>query len=291
MRNAHTTSFIAFVTLILVTAYTYGQAETRVSNSQNWGKTGMKSLTDAIDLNAALSETGGVKVATATTTNNATLTPAAQWTIVTPTGEANNGTNTVTLPTPYTADRQYSFTVAVGATNTLKFADNGTVLDLGADVVLSAGQTLTILTTGTNSAVKVSAVDGTLVANTAAITLNTSSNTTHASDIAGIRGATVNSATLTTTNGQAVVLSAQVTIITPTGEANNGTNIVTLALPYTVDRQYTIVIATGVTNLFRLADDGATMALGSDVELDATDMVELLMTSTNTAVKTAFEDN
>jgi len=91
------------------------------------------------------------------------------------------------------------------------------------------------------------------------------------------------------TNGQAVTLSSQVTILTGIGGANDTTNTITLA--HTADRAYTIVVAAASTNLIQIDDDGTTAALGSDWLGDGTDSIMLYSISASSIVKLSSSNN
>jgi hypothetical protein len=88
-----------------------------------------------------------------------TLSASTPIVVVTSTGAASGATNTVTLATPYPLYQTFTITVASGSTNKVKIADSTTVLSLGSDWIGDATDSLTILTTATNKAVKVSASD------------------------------------------------------------------------------------------------------------------------------------
>ena len=98
-------------------------------------------------------------------------------------------------------------------------------------------------------------------------------------------------ATQTTTNGSAITLAAQVTVLTGTGMVNDQTNIVTIAQPYTVGGNYKLVVATASTNLITIEDDGTVMALGSSWVGDNGDVLELQAIATNEMVKVSSSDN
>ena len=67
-------------------------------------------------------------------------------------GQADTYTNTVSIALPYPVGKEFLIRVAAASTNVILFADSTTVLDLDADVVLSASDSLRIYTTATNAA-------------------------------------------------------------------------------------------------------------------------------------------
>lgn len=142
---------------IMAAGAVFADAYTDTDAADNHGKIGLKKLTADIDANFALVEGGNVKSTTASVTNGQEVTLSAQVTILSGIGQASGSTNTITLATPYTADRIYILTLASGATNDVLIADNGTTVSLGANVVLEPTDTLTLLATDTNKMVKVSA--------------------------------------------------------------------------------------------------------------------------------------
>lgn len=127
---------------------------TDTDKAKNHGKTGLKNLTEEIDANFALVEGGSVKSATASVTNGQAVTLSSQVTVLTGIGGANDTTNTITIATPYTADRVYYITVDSASTNLIKIANDGTTMALSGDIVLDGTDTLTILTVATNKAVQ-----------------------------------------------------------------------------------------------------------------------------------------
>jgi hypothetical protein len=110
-------------------------------------------INGAADLSARLSSTSK--------TNGASLTLSASTPVVVLTGigSANNATNTITLATPYPLYQTFTLTVASGSTNLIKLADSTTVLSLGSDWIGGPTDSLTILTTATNKAVKLASSD------------------------------------------------------------------------------------------------------------------------------------
>lgn len=103
-------------------------------------------INKAADVSAgqrAVSLTNGQAFALLSTDKEVTLTGI---------GGANGTTNTITLALPYPVGLDVLLRVAATSTNKILLADSTTVLDLGANVVLSAGQSLRIYTTATNAA-------------------------------------------------------------------------------------------------------------------------------------------
>jgi len=102
----------------------------------------------------------GLVGAAQSVTNNQVITLGASSVVeLTGTGGVLNGTNTITLLTPYEVDKLYILRVASGSTNVVKIKDSTTILALGADVDLGPTDTLTIYTGATNEAVKISHED------------------------------------------------------------------------------------------------------------------------------------
>jgi len=118
---------------------------------------GVTATADEINAAADLS----ARMTTVSVTNGQAVTLSASTPIimVTGTGSANNATNTVTLSLPYPVGQEFIFVVASASSNLISIADSTTVVALGSNWVGDNTDTLKILTTGTNTAVKISAED------------------------------------------------------------------------------------------------------------------------------------
>jgi len=113
----------------------------------------------AAELNASADLSA--RVVNTSVTNGAAVTLSASTpnVILTGIGGAANTTNTVTLALPYPLYQTFTLTVASGSTNLVTLADSTTVLSLGSAWVGGPTDTLTLFTTATNMAVKVSSSD------------------------------------------------------------------------------------------------------------------------------------
>ena len=102
-----------------------------------------------------------------------------------------------------------------------------------------------------------------------------------------VEAGSVKSATASATNGQAIALSAQVTILSGIGQTSGLTNTITFTSPWLADRVYVVTVDKDATNDIKIADSGVLVALGSDLVLEPTDAAVFLTTSTTTMVKVA----
>jgi hypothetical protein len=93
--------------------------------------------------------------------------------------------------------------------------------------------------------------------------------------------------TATVTNGSAITLSAStpVVVITSRGAASGSTNTVTIATPYPLYQEFTLIVAAASTNRVLLADNSTVMALGSSANMAATGTLKIFTLATNSAVK------
>jgi len=148
---------VGVLAVALCAGFVIADSFTDTAATDNYGKIGLKKLTADIDANFALVEGGSVKSATASVTNGQSVTLSSQVTIMSGIGSSNGATNTITLATPYTADRMYVITIASDATNDVLIADNGTTVSLGSNLVLEPTDSVVLLATATNKLVKVAA--------------------------------------------------------------------------------------------------------------------------------------
>ena len=95
------------------------------------------------------------------------------------------------------------------------------------------------------------------------------------------------------TNGASLTLSAStpVVVLTGIGSADAATNTITLATPYPLYQTFTLTVASGSTNLIKVADSTTVLSLGSDWIGGPTDTLTFYTTATNKAVKVAASDN
>lgn len=102
-----------------------------------------------------------------------------------------------------------------------------------------------------------------------------------------------NYTTHSVTNGKPVTLTAAspYVFLNGIGGANDTTNTITLALPYPVGCEWTLIVASGSTNLIALADSTTVVALGTNWVGDATDTLRLYSVATNVLVKLSASDN
>ena len=113
----------------------------------------------AAELNAVADASARVRAVSVTNGSTVTLTAAQPVLVFTGSGEANGGSNVVSLALPYPVGTEFTFITAAASTNTIYFADSTTVLALGSPQILDATDTLQIYTLATNSAVKVGGSD------------------------------------------------------------------------------------------------------------------------------------
>lgn len=106
----------------------------------------------ASEINKAADVSAGESSASMTNGQALTLLSTDTEVTISGIGGANGTTNTITLALPYPVGLDVLLRVAATSTNKILLADSTTVLDLGANVVLSAGQSLRIYTTATNAA-------------------------------------------------------------------------------------------------------------------------------------------
>lgn len=75
---------------------------------------------------------------------------------------------------------------------------------------------------------------------------------------------------LTVTNGSVVGLIAPKMILTPTGQANNGTNTITLKTPFPFKDETIIMVAGSATNRIKIAADTTFLRSADLIMIDAT---------------------
>jgi len=100
-------------------------------------------------------------------------------------------------------------------------------------------------------------------------------------------------AATTVTNGSTITLSAAspVVMFLGSGQANGLSNVVSIALPYPINQEFTFVASPSTTNTIQFADTGSVLALGALIELSATDSCVIRTLATNVAVKVGGNDN
>lgn len=84
---------------------------------------------------------------------------------------------------------------------------------------------------------------------------------------------------LSVTNGQVITLAGSAYVLTGVGGANDATNTVTIANT-TAGAEVKIMVASGSTNLVKLADSG-NLKLSADAVLDNNDTLSLYAAATN----------
>lgn len=97
--------------------------------------------------------------------------------------------------------------------------------------------------------------------------------------------------TCVATNGATVGLNAKEIVLNAYGSANGATNTVTISGTYYINDFILIRVAAGCTNKVLIADNGATLALGADVVLAATDTLVVKPVSATNAVKISSSSN
>ena len=105
--------------------------------------------------------------------------------------------------------------------------------------------------------------------------------------VSGIKVAVPTSTSLT--NGGELTVAAELHVLTGIGQADNFTNIVTIANPTVSGQQVTLVVAAASTNLIGLADSGNLKLTGAAV-LDNNDTITLQAVGTNW-IETSKTDN
>jgi len=113
----------------------------------------------ASELNAAADLSARLTTASVTNGQEITLSASTPIITLTGTGSPDDNTNTITIATPYPVGQEFTFIVAAASSNLISIADSTTVVALGANWVGDNTDTLKILTTATNAAVKISASD------------------------------------------------------------------------------------------------------------------------------------
>jgi hypothetical protein len=93
--------------------------------------------------------------------------------------------------------------------------------------------------------------------------------------------------TANVSNGATVTVSTASIVLTGTGGAAGATNTMVFATPYTAGSLYVLTVDSASTNDIKIADNGTTMALGSDLVLEPTDAAILYAVSTTKMVKVA----
>jgi len=113
----------------------------------------------AAEINAVADRSATASTLTPTNGEAITLPTTGGYIILSPIGGANNGTNTCTISSPWTANIEYTFVVHPDATNRFKVADNSELIAIGHDVTMSNSDTMVIYTRTTTNLVKVSFSD------------------------------------------------------------------------------------------------------------------------------------
>jgi len=136
-------------------------------------------------------------------------------------------------------------------------------------------------------------IDGTEVTSTATELNLMDGVTATANEINAAADASVARTTASLTNSATLTLSANTPIvaITGTGGADDTTNTITIATPYPLYVTFTLYVTSTSSNLIKIADDGTTMAIGSDWIADNTDTLVIYTAATNRAYKVGGSNN
>ena len=106
----------------------------------------------AAEINSACDPASVVRVTSVSVTNDEAITLSAAYDtyIITPYNQATGTTTTNTIALPYTVDKEWLIVIASAATNNMLLADNGTVMELDANLTLTVGDSVTLFSQATN---------------------------------------------------------------------------------------------------------------------------------------------